>query len=295
MNNIFSSLSEDTILYNELMMNHTSFKIGGVADVLYLPSSAQNIAKCINICNENKINYYIIGNGTNILVKDKGFRGVIIKVVNLNKVTKNGDNFYIETGANLADLAKYFLDQHYTGFEFASGIPGTFGGAVYMNAGAYGPEIKDMITSVDVLNNGEIINLSNKAMKFGYRSSCIKGTDMVVCGANITLKKGNYQAIKEKIDYLSKERTKKQPLELPSAGSVFKRPRGDFAGRLIESSGLVGYRIGGAAVSDKHAGFIVNTGGATAEDVLNLISYIKSKVKEKFDVELEEELVSIGE
>lgn len=295
MDSPFHIFPKHKVLYNELMRNHTTFKIGGPCDVLFLPDTIEDIIQCISICKEQSIPYYILGNGSNILVKDKGFRGVIIKIANLKNITKKGDSFFVEAGVHVPDLALYFLEEGYTGFEFASGIPASLGGAVCMNAGAYGPEMQDVIVSVDIIKDGKVLTLSKEEMKFGYRQSAVKGTDMIIIGATISLTQGNKGDIKEKIDYLKNQRETKQPLEMPSAGSTFKRPKGDFAGRLIQSSGLMGTRVGGAIVSEKHAGFIINDGGATAKDVCDLIVKIKAKVQAEFGVLLEEELICIGE
>lgn len=296
MQDIFFQFPKHKVLYNELMKNHTSFKIGGAADIVFFAENADDINKCVSLCKQNSIPYYIVGNGTNILVKDKGFKGVIIKTTNLNQIVKKDVNtFYIGAGVSLIDLSKYFLKENLTGFEFACGIPASFGGAVYMNAGAYGPEMKDIIISTEVLKNGELVTLSNEEMKFSYRKSIVKGTDMVIIGGVVSLSKGDYTSIKEKMQYLTMQREKKQPLDMPSAGSIFRRPSGYFAGKLIQDSNMTGYTVGGAMVSKKHSGFIVNTGNSTAKDVLQLIKKIKEVVKEKFNVELEEEIITVGE
>lgn len=296
MNNNFLTLGEDKLFFDEPMCNHTSFKIGGKADIVFLPETPEDIVECIKICETHNIPYYVIGNGTNLLVSDNGFRGVIIKTARLNKITeiKNG-HFYVGAGVNMPDLSDYFLEHSYTGFEFACGIPGTVGGGVFMNAGAYTKEMGDIVISVDLLDNGKITTLSNEEMEFGYRSSVVKGTNMAILGATFLPEKGEYNEIKEKIDHLTAQRKHKQPLEIPNAGSTFRRPKGNFAGQLIQNSGMVGQKVGGAMVSEKHAGFIINIGCATSEDVLALISKIKKAVKEQFDVELEEELIHIGE
>jgi len=296
--NFFKEFSYDKIFSYEPLKNHTTFKIGGNADIFFKPSTIDELVNCINICKNNDIKYYIMGNGSNIIFSDNGFRGVVIKTTSLNEIKqdeKDSSIFYIGSGADMRSVSNYFLEKEYTGFEFACGIPGSFGGGIYMNAGAYGTEMKDIVLDVDILQNDSIINLKNIDMKFAYRYSIVKNTNMVILGARIKLEKGIYKDIKNKIDDLTYRRESKQPLEYPSAGSVFKRPPDNFAGKLIQESGLCGYSIGGAMVSQKHAGFIINLGNATAKNVLDLIEYIKQTVKQKFDVDLHEELVFIGE
>ena len=291
MKDIFSILPKDKVFYNEPMNNHTTFKIGGPSDVLFCPTRIHEVIKCINLCKKNNINFYILGNGSNILVKDDGYRGVIIKTTGINSIDKQMDMFYIGAGQSLENISNYFLEHEYTGFEFACGIPGSFGGAIYMNGGAYGSEIKDVVQEVSILKDDKIVTYTNDQMQFGYRTSVIKNTDLVILGASLKLEKGNYLDIKEKIDDLTYRRESKQPLEYPSAGSVFKRPSGDFAGRLIQESNLQGVAIGGAKVSEKHAGFIINYNNATAQDVIDLILYIQHTVNEKFNIMLERELI----
>ena len=295
MHDPFLVLGKNKLFFNEAMSAHTSFKIGGNADIVFLPENVHDIKTCINICKEHSKPYYVMGNGTNLLVLDKGYRGVVIKTTGLDNIKKVGDSFYVGAGVELLGLCEFFLSEGYTGLEFACGIPGTVGGAIFMNAGAYASEFSDVIVSVDLLVDGQISTFSKEQMNFGYRKSIVGGTDMVIVGATFSLQKGEYSAIKERMDELQKKRSEKQPLDMPSAGSTFKRPKGDFAGRLIRESGMVGYRIGGAVVSEKHAGFIINTGGATAQNVLDLIEKIKKAVKEKFNIDLEKELINIGE
>ena len=295
------SFEKSQVFINEPMSKHTSFKIGGNADILISVRSKEEILNAVKICSENKLPFYIIGNGSNLLVRDGGFRGVIIKIAKeFSAITLTGDtSVYCEAGALLASLAGYALCNSLSGLEFASGIPGTVGGAVYMNAGAYDGEIKDVIVYADILDmtggGFKEIKLTNEQLNFGYRTSIIEKEPYIVLGAEFALSRGNPDEIKAKSDDFNAQRRDKQPLDLPSAGSTFKRPKGSFAGKLIMDSGLRGYRIGGASVSEKHCGFIVNNGGATAIDVLLLIEYVQNVVFKKFDVMLKPEIRIVGE
>lgn len=289
-------VSDENIYINEPMSRHTSFRIGGPADVLIIPQSVDELIKVMSLIKAENIPYFILGNGTNVIVSDKGIRGVVIKLTAIRKISVDGEIIVSEAGALLSAIANTALDNELTGFEFASGIPGTLGGAITMNAGAYGPEIKDVVEKVEVIDkDGSIYEVKNGNMRFGYRSSLIQSDNLIAIKAWIHLKKGNYKDIKAKMDELNGLRKMKQPLEHPSAGSVFKRPEGFYAGKLIQDAGLSGYTIGGAQVSEKHCGFIINKGNATADDVLNLIAYIKRTVKDKFGVDLETEVKIIGE
>ncbi|MDE4541212.1 UDP-N-acetylmuramate dehydrogenase [Thermoanaerobacterium sp. R66] len=289
-------VSDENIYINEPMSRHTSFRIGGPADVLIIPQSVDELIKVMGLIKAENIPYFILGNGTNIIVSDKGIRGVVIKLTAIRKISVDGEIIVSEAGALLSVIANTALDNELTGFEFASGIPGTLGGAITMNAGAYGPEIKDVVEKVEVIDkDGSIYEVKNGNMRFGYRSSLIQSDNLIAIRAWIHLKKGNYKDIKAKMDELNGLRKVKQPLEYPSAGSVFKRPEGFYAGKLIQDAGLQGYAIGGAQVSEKHCGFIINRGNATADDVLNLIAHIKKTVKDKFGVDLETEVKIIGE
>lgn len=281
---------------NEPMKNHTSFKTGGEADVYVKADSAENIIKAVDILKEENIDYIIIGNGSNLLVSDKGFKGVVIEIGSLmNKITVDGRKIYAQAGALLSSLSAAAADNGLTGLEFASGIPGSVGGAVFMNAGAYDGEIKDVIIGADVINkNGEIIRLSKDELELSYRSSVIEKKGYIVIGAEFELKEGSKEAIKEKMADFAARRRDKQPLNYPSAGSTFKRPEGYFAGKLIEDSGLKGKTIGGAQVSEKHAGFIINTGNATSSDILELMDCCIETVYNKFGVRLEPEVRFIG-
>lgn len=286
----------DTVLIDEPMSLHTSFKTGGNADVFIKADDGEKIAKAIKMLKENNIPYYIIGNGSNIIVRDKGVNGVIIQLGSkMNEIIVKGNSINAQAGAMLSALSAAACDNSLTGLEFASGIPGTVGGAVFMNAGAYDGEIKNVIVSADVIDeNGNIVKLSKDELNLSYRHSIISDKNMVVIGATFELQYGIKEEIIEKISDFSARRRDKQPLNYPSAGSTFKRPEGFFAGKLIEDSGLKGKQIGGAQVSEKHSGFIVNVGGATSNDILSLIDYCTVTVYNKFNVKLEPEVRIIG-
>ncbi len=295
--NIFEKvLNKEQIFINEPMKKHTTFKIGGNADFLLLPTTIEQILGCIKICKENNIDYYIIGNGSNLLVSDKGFRGVIIKLFkNFNSIELDKNIIKVQAGATLSAIAKKAYDNSLEGFEFASGIPGTIGGGICMNAGAYGGELKDVVKEVIVLKDDEIVVLSNKDCEFEYRNSKILKEKLIVLEAIIELKSGKKEDILLKMKQNNKSRNEKQPVEYPSAGSTFKRPPNNFAGKLIMEAGLAGKSIGGASISKKHCGFIINNGDATCEDVLKLADFACSQVKEKFNINLEKEIRVIGE
>lgn len=287
-----------SVKLNEPMKNHTTFKIGGNADVFVVPENTEQLIFAIMCCIENNVPYYVIGNGSNLLVGDKGYRGVIIQLFkNFSSIRVDGEKINVTSGAMLSAVAKTALDNSLCGMEFASGIPGTVGGAVCMNAGAYGGEMKDIIESVTVLDikTGEVSELTNAQAQFAYRTSGIMKSGNIVLNAVFSLKKGDKAEISEKMNTLNAQRREKQPLEFPSAGSTFKRPEGYFAGKLIDDSGLRGYSVGDAQVSEKHCGFVVNKGNATAEDVLKLIDDVTKIVYDKFGVKLEPEVRIIGE
>jgi len=287
----------ENIFIDEPMKKHTSFKLGGPADILVTPHSKEQLVLVLGYCNKNSIPFYVIGNGTNLLVRDKGIRGVVIKIFNnYNEIKVEGNVICAEAGALLSRIANTAYDNSLTGFEFAHGIPGTLGGAVTMNAGAYGGEMKDVVYMTEFVNkDGKIVTIKNDEHKFSYRDSSIQRSQGVVLKSWIKLEKGNKQDIKARMEELMKKRKDKQPIEMPSAGSVFKRPEGHFAGKLIEDCGLRGFNIGGAQVSPKHCGFIVNTGTATTQDVLNLVNTIQKNVKDKFNVDMHTEVRIIGE
>lgn len=289
-------IPKEYIKYSEPMKNHTSFKVGGPADILIIPVNPEQVAAAVKLCKKYGINFYIMGNGSNLIVRDCGYRGVIIKLTGLNRVSVNGDYLRVEAGASLSFAAKEALKYSLKGMEFSSGIPGTVGGAVTMNAGAYGPEIKDVIDYAVVMDmEGRSFKLTRDELELSYRHSIIQKKNFIVLEAVFKLEPGNFDEIKDKMDDLNKRRADKQPLEYPSAGSTFKRPQGYFAGKLIEDAGLKGMSNGGASVSEKHAGFVINHDNATAGDVLGLISNIKSIIKEKYNVDLEPEVRVIGE
>ena len=285
------------ILEQESMKKHTTFRIGGPADIFAVPDTIEKAAKIIGICREQKVPFYVIGNGSNLLVSDQGYRGVVVQVYkNLSAIEIKGDIITAQAGAMLSVIAKKAMAASLTGFEFASGIPGTVGGAAVMNAGAYGGEMKQVLTEVTVLTReGELRRIPSEELKLGYRYSVIPEKGWIVLEAKLKLHRGDYEMIKARMDELKEKRVEKQPLELPSAGSTFKRPEGYFAGKLIMDAGLRGFSVGGAQVSEKHCGFVVNTGEATAKDVRDLIREVSRQVKTKFGVELEPEVKMLGE
>jgi UDP-N-acetylmuramate dehydrogenase len=287
----------DNVVFDEDMKKHTSFRIGGTADAFVSVTSALEIEKIICFCADTETPYMIMGNGSNILVSDKGIRGVVIHIGNgMSKCRIEGCDVYADAGILMSALSKKFLEANLTGFEFASGIPGTLGGGIFMNAGAYGGELKDIIESVTfICPDGIIKTETAENLGFAYRRSMFTEGGYVILSCKLRLKEGNYEDIKAMMADFNSRRTEKQPLNLPSAGSTFKRPEGYFAGKLIQDAGLMGYSIGGAQVSEKHAGFVVNTGGASAADVTNLIKHIQNTVNEKFGVWLEPEVRLAGE
>lgn len=286
---------EDQIEYNALMSEHIYFKVGGPVDVLLIPKDVEQVIKALKICKDNNIPYYVIGNGSNLLVKDGGMDGVVIKLTELKKLNVNGDKIEAECGVLLKDVSKLALENSLTGFEFACGIPGSVGGAVFMNAGAYLGEVAHVIESAKVIDkDGNIKIYSNEELELGYRTSKVMENNEIVLSAIFKLNSGEFEKIKDRIDTLTYKRESKQPLEYPSAGSTFKRPEGHFAGKLIQDAGLKGYELGGAAVSGKHSGFVINKGGATAKDILDLIHHVQDEVKKQFGVELHPEVRIIG-
>ncbi len=289
-------VGENNVLINEPMKNHTYFKVGGPADILVIPHSIEEATAIIKECKEAEEPYYLIGNGSNLLVKDGGIRGVVIKLAALDTIEVQGDSIVAECGAQLSDISEKALEHSLKGFEFACGIPGSIGGAVFMNAGAYDGEMVHVVDKAIVLDKeGNLKELKNGELELGYRTSAIMKYGYFVVKVHISLMKGDAEKIKGRIDELTTRRKEKQPLEYPSAGSTFKRPDGYFASKLIQDLGLKGYSIGGAAVSEKHSGFIINKNNATAKDVLQLIEYVQKAVKDKFNVELNTEVRIIGE
>ena len=287
---------EDEIMINEDMKNHIYFKVGGPADIFLTPKSIEQLSETVKICKQNNIPYLIIGNGSNLLVKDGGIRGVVIALTKLDKLQSKGNFIKAEAGVLLKDVSDRAVENSLTGFEFASGIPGSVGGAVFMNAGAYDGEIKNVILEAEVLDEeGNVIVLNRDELELGYRTSRVMKDNLVVLSAIFQLEIGEKEAIQSRVDELTAKREEKQPLEYPSAGSTFKRPEGYFAGKLIQDAGLKGYSVGGAAVSEKHSGFVINKGGATAKDILELIKYIQDEVYKQFGVELHTEVRILGE
>ena len=290
-------LGNERVRFEEPMCDHTTFRIGGPAEVFVMPESYEQIAWVIRQCRQEAIPYFILGNGSNLLVSDHGYRGVIIQLDrNLGEITVNGTEIRAAAGALLSTIAATARRSSLSGFEFAGGIPGTLGGAVTMNAGAYGGEMKDVLKEVTVMNqDGEILTIPADKLELGYRTSIIKTAGYIVLEAVISLKKGNIEEITALSRKLSAQRIEKQPLEYPSAGSTFKRPEGYFAGKLIMDSDLRGYRVGGAQVSEKHCGFVINKGNATAADICALMDEVTRIVKEKYAVTLEPEVKKVGE
>lgn len=287
----------DNVVYDEPMSKHTTFRIGGTADAFVSPENALEIEKIIHFCKDTDTPYMLMGNGSNMLVGDGGIRGVVIHIGNgMSKCRIEGEEVYADAGILMSTLSKKILEANLTGFEFAGGIPGTLGGGIYMNAGAYGGELKDIIENVTfICPDGLIKTETADKLDFGYRHSMFENGGYNILSCKLKLKKGNYDEIKALMADYNKRRSDKQPLSQPSAGSTFKRPEGYFAGKLIQDAGLMGYSVGGAMVSDKHAGFVVNKGDATAKDVLDLIKYVQDTVEEKFGVKLEPEVRLIGE
>ena len=290
-------LGEDRVFTEEAMSQHTTFKIGGPADYFLMPDKGEDVGRVIKICKEKEIPYFILGNGSNLLVGDGGYRGAVIQIYrNMSWVTVEGNEITAQAGALLSAVAAAAKNASLTGFEFAGGIPGTIGGAVVMNAGAYGGEMKDVLTEVTVMNaEGDIFTLPTEELELGYRTSIIKTAGYIVLEAKIRLKEGDPEVIRETMKDLTIRRTTKQPLEYPSAGSTFKRPEGYFAGKLIMDSGLAGYQVGGAQVSEKHCGFVINAGDATARDVRTLMDNVRDIVYKKYGVTLEPEVKFLGE
>ena len=287
----------DRVLLEEPMKRHTTFRIGGPAEVFVMPGNLEEVQRILEICRTEDLPYFILGNGSNLLVSDRGYRGVVIQLDrNFGEVKVEGTEIHASAGALLSTIAVAARRASLTGFEFAGGIPGTLGGAVVMNAGAYGGEMKDVLRKVMVMDqSGKVFEIPAEELQMGYRTSIIKTAGYIVLGAVLSLKEGNLEEIKMLTRKLSEQRTSKQPLEYPSAGSTFKRPEGYFAGKLIMDAGLRGYQVGGAQVSEKHCGFVINAGDATAEDVVSLMKHVTEVVYAKFGVTLEPEVKFLGE
>lgn len=288
---------KERIRREEPMSIHTTFRVGGPAEVFVTPGTFDEVKETVGVCRTHNIPYYIVGNGSNLLVSDKGYQGVIIRVgKELGEIRIEGDTVTAQAGALLSVVANRAMEAGLTGFEFASGIPGTLGGACVMNAGAYGGEMRDVLTEITALTpEGDIIRIPKEQMELGYRTSIVARKGYIVLEACMQLKKGDRQEIRAKMEELKEKRVSKQPLEYPSAGSTFKRPEGYFAGKLIQDAGLRGFAIGGAQVSEKHCGFVINRGEATAKDVSDLMIRVSEIVEDKFGVRLEPEVKRLGE
>jgi len=290
-------VAPEHILMQEPMAKHTTFRVGGPADMLVLIESIEQLRQIVAYLRKIGESYTVIGNGSNLLVGDKGYAGVVLKIASgMSRIQVDGETIRVQAGALLSKVAAEAAKQSLTGMEFASGIPGSVGGAIVMNAGAYDGEMSQIVERVTVVSeDGEVMVLDKDTMEFGYRTSIIKNRPYVVTEVELKLTKGNVLSIRAKMDELNAKRREKQPLEYASAGSTFKRPEGYFAGKLIMDAGLRGYRIGGAQVSEKHCGFIINIGNATAADINELIFEVQERVKEMFHVELEPEVIRVGE
>ena len=294
---LLSILKVEQVKKDEPMKIHTTFRVGGPASYFVTPETEEEVAKVIEVCTQENVPYYIVGNGSNLLVSDAGYRGVIVQIYKeMNEVKVEGDLVKAQAGALLSGIAAKALGAELSGFEFASGIPGTIGGACVMNAGAYGGEMKDVLESVTVLTGkGKIIELGRNELELGYRTSVIAKKGYIVLGAALKLERGDGEKIKTYMDELKEKRVTKQPLEYPSAGSTFKRPEGYFAGKLIEDAGLRGFQVGGAQVSEKHCGFVINRDHATAADIMELMRQVQIRVKENSGVDLEPEVKRLGD
>ncbi len=288
---------KENILFNEPMSRHTTFRVGGAAKCLIKINNKEQLKKLVPYLQITGQKYFILGNGSNLLVGDRGYSGIVVKLDDGNgSITVEGERMKVSAGTLLGKAAMEAKENSLTGMEFASGIPGTIGGAIVMNAGAYGGEMKQIVESVEVMNReGEILVLDNDTMEFGYRTSVIKSRPFVILETVLALKKGDKEEIGAKMEELAKHRREKQPLEYASAGSTFKRPEGYFAGKLIMDAGLRGFSIGGARVSEKHCGFVINSGNATAADIREVIEEVQQCVKAKFGVALEREVIYLGD
>nr|WP_325825768.1 UDP-N-acetylmuramate dehydrogenase [Enterococcus gallinarum] len=287
---------EIALLKDEALLNYTYTKTGGPADILAFPKSAKEVEQIVAYCRETDTPWLVLGNASNLIVRDGGIRGVVIMLSEMNQITVEDTTLIVEAGAKLIDTTYVALHESLTGFEFACGIPGSVGGAVFMNAGAYDGEIQDIFASCDVLlADGRVVTMMKEEMAFSYRHSTLQDQHAIILSARFDLAQGDQDQIKKRMDELTELRQLKQPLEYPSCGSVFKRPVGHFTGKLIQDAGLQGLKWGGAQISEKHAGFIVNVDHATATDYVELIAHIQQLIKERFDVQLETEVRIIGE
>lgn len=295
-NELVNLVSDKNVEHNKSLKNHTYTRLGGSADYFVTPETYEHVQQIVKFVNEHNIPFTLLGNGSNLIIRDGGIRGIVMYLGKLMKIDVTDTTLVAQSGALIADVSKAALEAHLTGLEFACGIPGSVGGALFMNAGAYGGEIKDVLESALVVDrHGDIKRVLAKDLDLAYRTSNIPDNRYVVLEATFQLEAGNYDEIKVVMDDLTYRRESKQPLEYPTCGSVFKRPPGYYAGKLIQDSGLQGVQIGGAQVSLKHAGFIVNKGNATASDYIALIEHVQKVVYEKFGVKLEREVRIIGE
>ena len=293
---IRANVPEEDILTEEPMSRHTTFRIGGEAACFIRISSEEQLRKLIPYFENVGVEYFVLGKGSNLLVGDKGYPGVILQISDAcQQIEAEENRLQVQAGAALSKVALFAMERGLEGLEFAAGIPGTVGGGVVMNAGAYGGEMKQVVESVRVLSSeGEILTLDNDTMEFGYRTSIIRNRNFTVLSVTFRLREGNREEIRARIEDFQKRRMEKQPLNYPSAGSTFKRPEGYFAGKLIMDAGLRGFQIGDARVSDKHCGFVVNVCKATARDVTDVIEEVQEKVRERFGVSLEREVIYLG-
>ncbi len=287
----------ERLLFHEPMSRHTTFRVGGEAECMAVVESKEELSQLVSYLGRIEQDYFVLGNGSNLLVGDKGYRGIIVKLgPRLSAVGVEKNHIAAGAGVLLSKVASVARDAGLSGLEFAAGIPGSLGGAIVMNAGAYGGEMKQVVQMVRVMDKeGEILTLDNDTMEFGYRTSIIRDRPFIVLGVVLKLTPGNKEEISAKMEELMKQRKSKQPLEYPSAGSTFKRPEGYYAGKLIMDAGLRGYRIGGAQVSEKHCGFVINAGGASAADIREVIEEVQERVKDRFHVRLEPEVIFLGD
>jgi len=296
MTGLYEGISKESVLINEPLKNHTYTKMGGIADLFIIPTSYEETAFVVRYAYEQDIPLTLLGNGSNLVVRDGGIRGIVLSFEKLTDITVEGHELVAQSGAAIIEASRVAYAHQLSGLEFACGIPGTIGGALIMNAGAYGGEVKDCLHSATVLTRqGELLNISHDELELGYRTSCFSKKEYIILEGRFALTEGDPALIKEVMDDLTHKRETKQPLEYPSCGSVFKRPEGYFAGKLIQDSNLQGTRIGGAEVSKKHAGFIVNVENASASDYIALIRHVQETVQEKFGILLETEVKIIGE
>ncbi len=295
-NELYNIAGESNIREQEPMSRHTTFHIGGPASFFVTPQTVEEIGQVLQLCKAERVPYYILGHGSNLLVSDKGIEGIVLQLYdNFSNYRIEENQVKAQAGVMLSKIGAAVKEEGLTGFEFAAGIPGTLGGAIVMNAGAYGGEMKDIVTSVQLMDeDGNLFEKTGEEMEFAYRHSILSEHNYIVLGATLTLQPGEKESIEARMMELAKARRTKQPLEYPSAGSTFKRPEGYFAGKLIMDAGLKGYQVGDAQISEKHCGFVINRGNATAEDVMQLIQDVQEKVYAKFHVKLEMEVKRIG-